>query len=165
MRSLRIHAKHMGSKNLYLNDSDVGLFNDSDVGLFEKLEKLLEQRGKSICEFFADTARNLVEVNEQTHEVELQGAVRKRIFKGQQLYWDEGSLIQTGVFYTPKGSFVYWSYSYGDREKFGVYGSLSQLYADNHRDFEGAQGEAIRNQIDEACADLMRQQIVEYLDI
>ena len=157
MRSLRIHAKHMGSKNLYIRDSD--------VGLFEKLEELLEQRGKSISEFLADTVRNFVAVSEQTPEVELQGAVRKRIFKGQQLYWDEGSLIQTGVFYTPKGSFVYWSYSYGDREKFGVYGSLSQLYADNQGDFEGARGEAAWHQIEEACAKLMGQQIVEYLDI
>jgi hypothetical protein len=147
----------MGSKNLYVKDSDLQLFG--------KLEKQLEQQGKSLSEFVADTARNFVEVNEKTQEVELQGAVRKRIFKGQQLYWDEGALIQTGVFYTPKGSFVYWSYSYGDREKFGVYGSLSQLHDDNQRDFEGAQGEAIWSQIEEAYAELMGQQIVERLDI
>jgi len=148
---------HMPSKNLDVKDSVLELFG--------KLEKQLGQQGKSLSEFFADTARNFVEVNEQTREVELQGAVRKRIFKGQQLYWDEGALIQTGVFYTPKGSFVYWSYSYGAREKFGVYGSLSQLYDDNHQDFEGEQGGIIWNQIEEACAELMGQQIVEYLDI
>jgi len=46
-----------------------------------------------------------------------------------------------------------------------VYGSLSQLYDDNHQDFEGEPGGIIWNQIEEACAELMGQQIVEYLDI
>jgi hypothetical protein len=147
----------MESKKLYTKDSDLEIFG--------KMEKLLEQQGKSVSEFFADTARNFVEANERTDEIELQGATRKRIFKGQQLYWDEGALIQTGVFYTPKGSFVYWSYSYGDRERFGVYGSLSQLRADNHRDLEGDQGEATWKQVEEAHAELMGQEIVERLDI
>jgi hypothetical protein len=46
-----------------------------------------------------------------------------------------------------------------------VYGSLSQLHADNHRDFEDDQGEITWKQIEDAYAELMRQEIVERLDI
>jgi hypothetical protein len=143
----------MGSKNLYIKDTD--------MEVFEKMEKLLDQEGKSLSEFVAESTRNFVERHEKTEKIELDSGSRKRVFTGYTLFWNDDSGSELGVFHTAKGQFVYWYFpGDGTREIFRIHPSLADLFEQENL------ADETRAEVEDAYAELQGLgPTVEELDI
>jgi hypothetical protein len=101
--------------------------------LIKRLRKLLKKRGKSISKFVVEAAQDYVNSASEPGDIELQGNGSKRIFKGQELFWEETTETQTGVFLTAKGKLVFWYYcpratNQYEQEEFAVYDDLDELF-------------------------------------
>jgi hypothetical protein len=151
----------VGKINLYVSDSD--------EPLLAKLRSVLEKEGKSMSEFVVDAAKDYLASEAKPGTIELQGLGAKKVFQGNELYWNADSNSEKGVFLTAKGAIAYWScvpraINPGEREIFQVYGDLDQLFEEQDW-LNKNRNSHIKTAIQQEYVALTNRRLVEELDI
>jgi hypothetical protein len=142
---------------------------EADEKVIHQLRLKLERENKSMSEFVIDAAKDYLEAQAKPGEIVLQGLGQKRIFAGNQLYWNVDRDHEMGVFLTAKGAIAFWSLlpraiNPDEREKFEVFDTLEEFLEEKEWIHE-RRNRGMKEQIEQEYSALTNRQRVERLDI